>query len=477
MNSIRPYIVVLFCIAACCCQAQVDSTLQSVQDIPSKYFSIVNKKIDKYSDRLTNKTEKTLIKLSRWENKIQKLLLKASPETAERLFAQGRPTFSSMLEKIKKGQAISSDYESQYNSYRDRLATSIKYVQSQKSLLDSQYLKNAKQISGKIEKLEEGVAYSEQIDQFIQERKKQLYDEVIKYAANNKYLKKINKEGYYYAQTLRNYKELFADPKKVEETAKNILGKIPSFQKFTKENSALAGLFGNQGSLGGAQAIAGLQTRTSINGIVEERLAAGGPNARQLFSQNMQQAQAEMGKLKDKIAKAGNSGSTDPLPDFKPNNQKSKTFLQRLEYGSNFQFSKNVLKNATADIGLNIGYKINDKSIIGVGAAYKMGMGSISSIRFTHEGVGLRSFADWKIKKQFFVSGGFEMNHNSSFKDIEQLKYNESWQKAALVGITKKFKVKTKLFKATNVQLLYDFLHHQHIPVSQPVLFRVGYTF
>jgi hypothetical protein len=49
------------------------------------------------------------------------------------------------------------------------------------------------------------------------------------------------------------------------------------------------------------------------------------------------------------------------------------------------------------------------------------------------------------------------------------------WQQSGLIGISKKMNVKTKFFKGTKLQLLFDMLANQHVPVSQPVLFRVGY--
>jgi len=91
--------------------------------------------------------------------------------------------------------------------------------------------------------------------------------------------------------------------------------------------------------------------------------------------------------------------------------------------------------------------------------------------------MGLRSFVDWKLKKQFFVSGGLEMNYNAQFKNIARLQQYNDWQQSGLVGLTKKMNIKTKWFKGTSVQLLYDMLYREHIPVSQPVLLRTGYTF
>jgi hypothetical protein len=106
-----------------------------------------------------------------------------------------------------------------------------------------------------------------------------------------------------------------------------------------------------------------------------------------------------------------------------------------------------------------------------------MGFGSIERISISHQGIGIRSFIDWKLKKQFFVTGGFEMNYNAQFKNITQLKDQSVWQQAGLIGITKKINIKTKFIKGTSIQLLYDMFYRQHNPVSQPVLFRTGYSF
>ncbi len=55
----------------------------------AKYFRQIEKKVETYNSRLTAKTEKTLVRLSRWEARIQKALQKASPETGQRLFGRG----------------------------------------------------------------------------------------------------------------------------------------------------------------------------------------------------------------------------------------------------------------------------------------------------------------------------------------------------------------------------------------------------
>ncbi|MBC7422942.1 MAG: hypothetical protein H7334_05740, partial [Ferruginibacter sp.] len=245
-----------------------------------------------------------------------------------------------------------------------------------------------------------------------------------------------------------------------------------------KKNSALASLFGyNTGGVG-TQNLAGLQTRADVNSLIQGRIAQGGPNAAAIISQNMQQAKAEMQSLKDKIIKAGGGSSDTEIPNFKPNTQKTRTLKQRLELGSNFQFGRPTrFASSQADIGMSLGYKLNDKSTTGIGIAYKMGYGSINNLHISNEGIGLRSFIDWKLKKQFFVSGGYEMNHNTVFTSLRTLQSSLDWQSSGLIGLTKKIKVKTKYMKGTNFQILHDFLYKAHVVQTQPIIFRVGYNF
>ena len=309
-----------------------------------------------------------------------------------------------------------------------------------------------------------------------------MLDAAFRALGKNKYLNKINKEAWYYAETMRNYKALFNDPAKVEQTAKDLLSKVPAFKNFAAQNSQLAAIFGIQGrstaTSTSTQVISGLQSRVSVQNAIRSSLSSNG-NMQQMLRKNIQQAHTELNKIKNELIKNGGSGQELSMPDFKPNMQKTKTFWQRVEYSTDIQFAKhNSLLPTTSDISLGAGYKLDDKKIIGIAASYRLGWGTINRIRFTNEGIGLRSYIDWKMKKQLYITGGFEMNYNSTLSDAAiGLKKTEPWQQSALIGLTKKIKVQTKWFKATKLQLLVDLLYKQHVPVSQPILFRVGYNF
>lgn len=480
MSCTRLLILICLLVTVHYCNAQADSVMVQLQQVPLKYVKQVDNKIDKYTSRISSKTEKTLTKLSRWENKIKSLLEKTNPEAAQRLFGNNQLTFTAALEKYKKGEAIVAEQRAKYNEYTDKLSSSLGYLEQQKDSLNAKLITPVKNAKQKVDELQKREGNTETMVQFIKERRKQLMEQSIQFIGNSKYLKKISKENYYYVETLKNYKELFHDKKKAEETALTLLNKIPAFTKFVQENGMLAKLFGSPNGSGGATAnLAGLQTRASVNALIQNQIAAGGPNAAAQIRQNIEAAQVQLNSLKDKILKSGGNLSDANMPkDFKPNNSKTQTFKQRLEFGNNFQFAKNnSLVPTTADIGLSLGYKLNDKSVIGIGASYKMGLGSIQHISITHQGVGIRSFVDWKLKKQFFITGGYEMNYNAAFKNIAQLQQYRDWQNAGLVGLTKKINVKTKFSKGTKLQLLYDIMARQQNPVTQPVVFRVGYQF
>ncbi|HRB31506.1 MAG TPA: hypothetical protein PK872_08320, partial [Ferruginibacter sp.] len=432
--------------------------------------------------------KKSLAKLARWETKIKALLYKTSPETFAKLFGNNQLTFSTLLQKIEQGENIAQNYPQQYNNYRDKLATSLSYIEQQQKQAGDKFLKPVKVVQQKMKGLDDEITKAEALEKFIKERKQLLIEESIKQIGKSKYLTKINKEAYYYAETLRNYKELFSDPKKAEETVLEIIEKIPAFKEFFRKNSMLSSLFKMPGSAASSiQSIAGLQTRVQVNDLIQQQIAAGGPNAMAQVKQNLQQAQAALNKVKDKIIKSGGSSSDADIPDFKPNTQKSKIFAQRLEYTTDFQFgSSNISPSTTADIGLNIGYKLNDKSIIGVGLTYKIGMGSIEKIKFSNEGIGLRSFVEWKLVKgkgklfsNMYLSGGYERNYFPYLKQMPQVAAANisAWSESGLIGISKKIGFKSKFIKGTKLQLLYDFLYQQQLKGRRPILFRIGYNF
>ena len=110
------------------------------------------------------------------------------------------------------------------------------------------------------------------------------------------------------------------------------------------------------------------------------------------------------------------------------------------------------------------------------GLHYLLGLGkNWNSIHFTHQGIGLRSFVDYKLNSILFLEGGYEKNYKQQIKSFDQLKERKYWQDSGLIGLKIKYNRGGK-YGAT-MSLLYDFLHDEHSPESPALVYRLGYEF
>ena len=457
-----------------CYSQSPDIIINDLQQIPDNYFLKVDNKLSSIDKQLTKKSAKYLRKFKRHESRLQQRLHKIDSAPPV-LFVSSAEKYNQLINDLKSKTEKSGKITGQYNAYLDSLKSSLSFLNQFEGLSNK-----VKRPINSLEQLQGKFAQSEKIKEYIAERKQQIKDLLSKYtklpAGIRKEYEKLNKTAYYYSAQVRDYKEMLKDKKKIEQKAFSFLTKLPAFQKFMKENSQLASLFRVPDNYGTAQSLAGLQTRSSVQAIIQQQIASGGPNAQQIIQQNIAEARGELDKLKDKINKFGGGSSDIEMPDFKPNEQKTKNFLKRLEYSSDIQTQKGTkFFPVTSDIGLSLGYKLDNKSTIGIGAAYKLGWGSdFNNIKITHQGIGLRSFLNYKIKGSFHLSGGYEQNYRSEIKSIDQLKENSSWQTSGLIGVSKKYQVSKKI--KGNMQLLWDFLSYQQIPRAQAVVFRIGYS-
>jgi hypothetical protein len=458
-------------------RAQADSITGKV---PTAYIEQVSGKAAKLEEKLDNKSLKIIADFQKQELKLQRKLAKKDSSKAKEVFGDAKQQYDQLQQKLSKTEKLK-----QYIPSLDTLGSSLKFLQENPQLMTitKDGPAKLKEAMAKVNGLETEFQKAEEIKKFLKERKQYLKDQLSNLGMA-KQLKQLNKQAYYYSAQVNEYKELLKDHKKAEQKAIGLLSQTKLFKDFMRNNSQLASLFrlpGNANNSTGAASLAGLQTRSQVNNLIQQQISAGGPNAQAQFSQNMQQAQTQLNQLKDKISKIGGSGSSDmEMPEgFKPNQQKTKSFLQRIELGANIQSQKsNGYFPVTSDVGLSAGYKLNDKSVIGLGASYKMGWGqNIRNIKITNQGIGLRSFIDVKLKGSFWLTGGYEMNYRNGFSRFAELRDRSAWQESGLIGLSKVIDVRSKILKKTKLQLMWDMLHNRQVPRTAAVVFRVGYTF
>lgn len=462
--------------------AENKARVSSLEEIPVKYYKTINSKSALLKDRIYSKTDNTFKRLIKWENKIKGMLEKVSPQTAKQLFANTE-TFESYYNKLKSKEITDIPAFKSYSQYQNQVDNSLKYIQRNTDKLSASQEAYFTKASKSMESLNTQLNESDNAREFIRERKNLLINESVKFLGKQKFLKKINKEAYYYVEAIKNYKDIFSDESRLEEGVISLLNKIPEFKAFTKQSQ-----FGNN-NIASSISLGSLLPQQSypiVNGI-NSRGAL-----QQYFNQNLPirnnadvagyvkgmipGLQSKLNDIRKQIADFGGMGNKN-LPDFEPNKQKTKTFKQRLEYGFDVQFkkSKDNVPSST-DLGFTIKYKLSDKSKIGLGLSYKMGMGfGWDKLKFTSEALGSRFFIRYKLIRVFDMQGGFELNYNTRFYKVVELKNSSSWQQSALLGISKSYSISKKL--KGNFQALYDFLHNNHTPQTQAFLFRFGYEF
>ncbi|MEZ2440120.1 hypothetical protein AB6805_00255 [Chitinophaga sp. RCC_12] len=473
MKTIYQLTLLLF-VCLCTAQAQ-DSLLQKANAIPGKYLSQVKQKSDKMERQITQRSEKALSRFMKQEEKLKRRLGRIDSLKANNLFAHSIDSLGSLKSRMKgKLGKYSGALTQSGGPYLDSLSNSLSFLKDSKGLLEK-----SKGVTDKlngslksVDNLKDKLAQAEQIKAYIRERKQLLKEQLSQYTGFTKDLQKMNKEAYYYAQQLKEYKEVFKDKKKAEQKAMEVIKKIPAFNDFMQKHSQLASLFNIQGGSASAPNLEGLQTRNQVEQLIQQRLGSG-PNASAAVSQQMAEARSKFDELKSKFPDLDNAAE---MPDFKPKEMKTKSFLQRLEFGSNIQFQRsNKFFPTTGDLAGQAAYKFHKNGSAGLGLSYKLGMGTgFDNIHFSGQGMGIRSFIDWKLKGTFFLNGGYEQNYQPDYAGVPE-GVGQKWTQSGLIGISKKYKINSKL--KGNMMVLFDFLYNQHVPRTDPVKVRLGYNF
>jgi hypothetical protein len=444
---------------------------KAIGKLQGKYIKLEGK-IDKQALRLLDRVQKQ-------ERRLQKMMHLKDSMAAKQLFGNAEKKYQALRDKLRMPVTKTVPRPLQeYIPRLDSLRTAFHFLGQQHA--DGAMgkvtanLTKVQELDHQFEQVQGRLQQAGEIKDFIKQREQELKDRLTKYGLGSKLLG-LNKEVYYYQQQLSDYKNIWNDQEKLEKTVLGLVRKVPAFETFMQKNSYLGKLFPMPENYGTDKALEGLQTRASVGNLIAQRMGTS-TNQEQYLQQQIQSAQSSLSQLKDKVAKAGGGSSDKEMPQFKPNTQKNKRFLQRIEYGANLQSQKgNSFLPVTTDIAATAGYKISDHASAGLGMSYKLGWGnSIRQISLSNQGIGLRSYIDIKAKGSIWVAGGFEYNYMQEFAKWQDIENVDVWQKSALLGLQKKYKIGKK---NSSMQLLYDFLWKTQVPRAQAFKFRIGYTF
>jgi hypothetical protein len=486
------FFTIFFCSLAIKSSAQSDSSqktiIESFSNISDRALNVINNKYSLLDKLIEHQTEKMIARMQKKEAKLEKEMQGKDSVKAKQVFYNIQAKYQKLLALIQSPPNLVPNPLREYIPAIDSMQTALRFLGQGGVTIPGISTGKLLQIQGasqEAQQLQARLQAANEIQEFVKQREDQLTGQLSNFGVA-KALLSINKNAFYYQQQLAEYKSMLHDPQKMEEKVLETVSQLPAFQNFMNKYSFLGQLFNLPEDYGSPQSINGLQTKAQIGQLLKEHMGSGkeggssaGSNPQQFVQQQMQVAQTKLTDLQNKVSQLGNSGGSSNnivMPNFSPNNQKTKSFLKRLELGFNVATVKSTfLLPTTSNFGLSAGYKINDKSTIGILADYKLGWGTgIKHISFSSQGVGFQGFIDIKAKGSIWISGGFAYNYMEQFQNYSQLYNFDIWQKSALIGLTKKYQITKN--KGGNLQVLYDFLYKDHIPASQPLVFRLGYS-
>lgn len=474
----------------CVSQDQPETANSAEVSLP-QFLHAVHNRSSGLNVTITSQNIRYLTKLSKLESRLLQQLRKIDPNAAGHLSA---PEYNRWIDR-KEGQDRSLISEgSLYIPRLDSLLTTLKYLQTQfpagngpplectlpaisRKLADVELLQQA---GITVRQLQAHLDESLQIDQYIGARRQQIAQLLSQYTrlptGISRTFSEFKQTGYYYRQQIEQIRQICNDPHQIEKRAFTYLNTLPSYRQYLARHSMLASLFRLPADYGSDASTAGYQTRDQVQRLLSQQAGTSGLAGQALLQQQLQTAHDRLTTMQNQLSRYGIGGQELDMPHFRPNHQKTKPFIKRLVYGTNLQLAKaSTYFPATGELGLSIGYRINDNSTAGIGISYNFGLGrDWGHMQWSNQGVGLRSYLDWKVKKSYYLAGGYEINYLTPFSTISQLKQYNAWQPSALIGLEKKYRISSRV--QGNIQLLFDALYRKELPPGQPFKFRVGYV-
>jgi hypothetical protein len=451
-------------------QQKDDGNFSLDSNMIGKYLNRTSKKLVRYDDDLKGKSLSKLKVVRKVESKIFKQMNAMDSLFAKEVYADVFNKYDAFEKSLESDSAISAVMFGGKVRYLDSLNATLQFLRTIYPE-SGKIFSEINRLQLQLDKINSRFSHIRKFQEFISQRRAYLRQHTSKF--NPKNLLELNKEVYYYSSGIKTYKGLLSNPARIERIAIDAIKGNAEFHQFFINPSISSFLNSNRSSTGNV--VPGLQYRMVVQNVVQSKFPKiKGVNSSFLrkYDLSKQKSQAQ------KMMSSGQDAFNNPIekPDFKVNSQKGKPFFTRIEYSVSMQFG-NVIRNqpTMADIGLNAAYKVNDKSLIGLGSSYRLGLGKgIAHINLSHQGFTLRSFIEWKVYGNFSLYGGMEKLYFPKLSESNINIYN-TWQNSGLLGLSKKYRVNAQL--KGKIQLMYDFFSSSGVPIRNPIVFRTGLSF
>ncbi len=433
-----------------------------------RYLDINIRSQQKYNDRVSRQQDKLLARLKRREQHYAAKLKRQDSASFAR-YQQQSLTYDSISKISKVGDKPYGHFSGAKGSI-----DSLKRVQSY--LADKIHLQGADNAgmdsySGKLDGLQATGSRNDYINTLIGQRTTNLKQLNAGSKVKAKGISSIEKDVFYAKSKIKAFKDIKDEPSKAEEKALEYLQGQPDFDKYLHGNDGMQGLQGNMSSVDLEKM--GFQTKQQVTANLQKKFGGNLSSLQQNMGTQVKQFQDNLNKLKStqntikQSRRSLKQATSLSKPSFKINPMRGLPFSKRIERQYNYQTTRATIdgKPAMLQLSAMAGFKHTPKFTYGLGLATSIGLGqNWNNIRFSFEGLGLRSFASWQWQYGIGAYAGYERMYrkavfiNKGSESIPAVELNphnsKTYTDAILIGLTKSYRINEKW--NGSIQVLYD---------------------
>lgn len=435
-----------------------------------QYLDLNIRSLEKYNLRARKQQDRLLNKLRHKEQRYASRLKRK--DSAAYVRYQQQPLTYDSISKLSKSDNSTTKKRS---TRRDSNIDSLKKIQGYLQKIPLTEGKENNAIAGyndKLNSLDSKSNQSSYINDLISQRTNGLKN--IQSGAKGKVsgFTGIEKQVFYAKSKLGVYKQISEDPSIAEEKALEYLQGLEGFDKSLQQNDALSQFAGKNPSSSDLEKM-GIQTKQQVTANLQKKFGGDLSGLQQNMGGQVKQFQDKLQNVKSaknslkETKQSANQLRNINKPSFKVNQMRGLPFRQRIEKQYNWQTSRATIdgKPAMMQLSAMAGFKHTPKLTYGAGIATSIGLGqNWNNIKFSLQGIGIRTFASWQWQygigaytgyERMFRQTAFISNAKETIPALELNTHNtKNYTEAVLIGLTKSYRINHKW--NGSLQLLYD---------------------
>lgn len=454
-----------------------------------RYISLNIKSLNKYNERIAKQQVRMLQKLKSKEKRYANKL-KHKDSAAYVNYLQQPLTYDSISKLQKADSGLNYIRISKRgNAAVDSLKNIQTFLQTKIHLQEDPSASPA--YDAQLNQVKAQGNYNNYINDLISQRTNSLSNVNKGAKLNTGAFRGISKQVFYSKEKMKVFKSINEEPSEAEDEAMETLQGYEGFDKAmqTGNPNSMEALAAKGATTSDLEKM-GYQTKRQVNAQLQQRYGANLSGIQQKMGSQVQEYEKQLKQIQSaknnvKRTKTSLINLTHPdKPSFKVNPMRGLPFFKRIEKQFNWQTSRAAIdgKPAMLQLAAMAGFRHTPKLSYGVGLATSLGLGqNWSSVHFSIQGVGLRSYASWQLLYGIGVYGGYERmfkqavfinNKNEQLPVADNIQHNTStYSESILLGLTKTYRVNDKW--NGSMQVLYD-IWWKEKGLRSPIILRIA---